>query len=395
MARGRLDVRLGCLRRPVPIMRQAASVKAGRANLRARNPPMMLVAALLPFVGSCAVTLPGEAIPLPATTLGIVGAPAPVDARARFRALFCAVLSHSEPGVPDARCNELLWRLPGESPPLATPPEPISLDPHMRLLIVGGAFSDCFRPSSTPFAESASRLQDIGLVVEYAAISGRSSSEFNARIIAEQIAAMPVAAGGPLVVIAHSKGTVDVLEAVTRYPDAARRISAVISVAGAVNGSPLADRYRGAYDYLLRERALGRCSPGDGGFLGSLVRSTRLRWLASNTLPANVHFYSLAAFTTPARLARALERPQRFLSTIDTRNDGQLLAQDQVIPGSTVLGYLNADHWAVAVRMEDEFPALAHRPVGAHPVPQGPMLEAILLLVQQDLAAAGAPQAGH
>jgi len=363
------------------------SRRAATPNRRAGSLSMMLGAALLPFIGSCAVTPASDALQLPATTLSVIGAPLVVDARTRFRALFCAVLSRSEPGTPERRCDELLWRLPDESPALATPTGTLSLDPRMRLLIVGGAFSDCFPPSSTPFAEGARRLREMGLVVEYAAISGRSSSEFNAKIIAARIATIPAAAGGPLVIIGHSKGTADVLETMARYPEAASRISAVVSVAGAVNGSPVADRYREAYDSLLRARALGHCPPGDGGLLDSLSRSTRLRWLASNALPANAKLYSLAAFTTPARLARALARPQQLLSRIDARNDGQLLAQDQVIPGSTVLGYLNADHWAVAVRIEDEFPVLAHRPAGTPLVPQEAMLEAILLLVQQDLAA--------
>ena len=34
---------------------------------------------------------------------------------------------------------------------------------------------------------------------------------------------------------------------------------------------------------------------------------------------------------------------------IDGRNDSQVIFYDQLIPGSTLLGYLNADHWAVAV----------------------------------------------
>ena len=44
---------------------------------------------------------------------------------------------------------------------------------------------------------------------------------------------------------------------------------------------------------------------------------------------------------------------------IDGRNDSQVIFYDQLIPGSTLLGYLNADHWAVAVPI-----ARAHDTVG-------------------------------
>ena len=50
---------------------------------------------------------------------------------------------------------------------------------------------------------------------------------------------------------------------------------------------------------------------------------------------------------------------------IDPLNDGQLLFIDQLIPGSALLGYVNADHWTVAIPVEEKFsgrdPALKDR----------------------------------
>ena len=54
-----------------------------------------------------------------------------------------------------------------------------------------------------------------------------------------------------------------------------------------------------------------------------------------------------------------------------------MLVQDALIPGSTLLGYLNADHWAVALDIEDESPLLAHRDEDAH-FPHLALLQAIL-----------------
>jgi hypothetical protein len=36
------------------------------------------------------------------------------------------------------------------------------------------------------------------------------------------------------------------------------------------------------------------------------------------------------------------------------RNDGLLLYTDQLIPGGTLLGYANADHWSVALSLENK-----------------------------------------
>lgn len=55
-----------------------------------------------------------------------------------------------------------------------------------------------------------------------------------------------------------------------------------------------------------------------------------------------------------------------------------------------MLGFVNADHWAVALWMEDAFPHLAHRPIGRHPFPQDALLESLLLFVQLDLQQIGA-----
>ena len=45
-----------------------------------------------------------------------------------------------------------------------------------------------------------------------------------------------------------------------------------------------------------------------------------------------------------------------LLASTDTRNDGQVLIGDALIPGSTLLGYVNADHWDVAIAVERQMP---------------------------------------
>jgi pimeloyl-ACP methyl ester carboxylesterase len=228
-------------------------------------------------------------------------------------------------------------------------------------------------------------LKKRGVDIDYVPVSGRSTSELNSKTIAARIEEERSDVRAPLILVGYSKGAADILEALARYPQAAARVAAVISVAGAINGSPLASRYLGLYARLLDNLAFGACPPGDGGVLESFTRYRRLSWLGTNPIPMNIKYYSIGTFTTPSHLARALAYPQRQLSRIAARNDGQLLAQDQLIPGSQLLGYANADHWAIAVRMEDRFPFLAHRAVGKHPFPQDTLFEAILLFVQQDL----------
>jgi hypothetical protein len=100
-------------------------------------------------------------------------------------------------------------------------------------------------------------------------------------------------------------------------------------------------------------------------------------------LPASINYYSIAAFTTHDRVARSLVVSWETLLKYEHRNDGQLLAHDALIPGSTLLGYLDADHWAVALDIEDESPLLAHRDEEAQ-FPHRALLHAILRQLAAD-----------
>ena len=66
------------------------------------------------------------------------------------------------------------------------------------------------------------------------------------------------------------------------------------------------------------------------------------------------------------------------------RNDGQIVAGDAVIPSSVLLGFVNADHWDVALPLERQFPRLAARP---HPrqFPRDALFDALLMYVAETL----------
>lgn len=67
------------------------------------------------------------------------------------------------------------------------------------------------------------------------------------------------------------------------------------------------------------------------------------------------------------------------------RNDGQVVATDATIPGSTLLGYANSDHWGIALTTEVEHPVLlARADPTAFPLEQ--LLVAVVTFVADDLA---------
>ena len=118
---------------------------------------------------------------------------------------------------------------------------------------------------------------------------------------------MALPAGETLILVTHSKGTVDTLEALAKYPALADRVAAVVSVSGAVYGSPLADSMPSALIYLGHQMPLATCPPGENmEAVDSLRRSVRLAWFATHRLPARVRFYSLAAYAGPHNVSALL-----------------------------------------------------------------------------------------
>ena len=117
----------------------------------------------------------------------------------------------------------------------------------------------------------------------------------------------------------------------------------------------------------------------------SLRPSVRKAWLADNLLPENFPYYSLVAFPKPERISSVLHFSYKKLSQVDARNDSQLLFYDQVIPSSALLGYANADHWALAMPIARSHSMLGAMFVDQNQYPREAMFEAILRFVEEKL----------
>jgi hypothetical protein len=294
---------------------------------------------------------------VPAQVLSYVGAAPVCDARPRFREIFCGLLDANRQRLElKTECDTYLWRLNDEPPSAARALSLPDHNPGLRILIVPGAFSDCFEEIGKPYQAASERLRQLGYQINNVDTRGLSGSTHNAGIIAEAVAGLKMAPSEQLVLVGYSKGTTDILHFLVNYSELARRVTAVLSVAGAVNGSPLADRFSEvSYDNWLFNLSLGKCRAGDGGVLDSLSRTRQFQWLATHPLPEHVRYFSLGAFARYEDVQLHQRATYRLLEPIEPLNDGQLLFLDQLIPGSALLGYVNADHWTVAVPVEEKF----------------------------------------
>jgi hypothetical protein len=211
---------------------------------------------------------------------------------------------------------------------------------------------DCVRELIDEEQLPTTRLREFGYSTTLLDVEGLSSSECNAELIARQLGA-EADDGRPLILVGYSKGATDLLVALNQYPELAARTAALVTVAGAVGGSPVIEHTTELTTAALRLSPYGECTVGDGGVLDSLRPPRRHAWLLDH-LPLAVPTYSMITAPEPDRVSRLLRSSYKLLGAVHPINDGALLHWDQMLPGSTLLGYANADHWAVAVPIEIE-----------------------------------------
>lgn len=309
------------------------------------------------------------------------------DQRGRFREVFCEVLESRGQEWPDYRpCEEALMRV-GQEPPGSG--QPVNLGQSERsilMLIVPGVGWECIENWLNIDESLSDLMSSYGFEAELLDVDGLSSSANNARQIRDYINGLPPELGDhEIVLIGYSKGAPDILEAVVAYPDLHPRIAAIISVAGAVGGSPLATA-ADQKDLNIMKRFPGSdCSEGDGGALESLRPSTRRAWMAENPLPQTLNYYSVVTYPSPERISSVLGGTYRKLSQVDSRNDSQVIYYDQMIPNSTLIGFVNADHWAVAVPIARSHTFMGKVFVDKNDYPREALFEALLRFIEEDL----------
>jgi hypothetical protein len=331
----------------------------------------------------------------PPVILHPLGMPAVSDDRAQFRNVLGEVVKQRHGRYPDERQLEGILHDLGET---QTPPVSVALPDtpsDLVIIIVSGVLWECVSNVALPFGRGKSvdvaseydYLKPRYATVDVVHVRGIATSEHNARIVEESIRKHKDAAN--VIVVAYSKGVPDTLEALRRMgSDTPHNLRALVSVAGVVSGSPLADWLNLYKKFLQILPTPGACSHVNENFLKSITRDRCLHWLAQHwsSMPQGIRYFSLVTFTKPNRMHWFLRLLYAKLAEVEPRNDSHMLIHDQVLPGAKLLGYVNSDHWAVALpfnRSTRSFWNLLLRNHNAFP--REVLFEAILRHVEDDL----------
>jgi hypothetical protein len=111
----------------------------------------------------------------------------------------------------------------------------------LRFVIIPGLSEECVSGFIQPFSDARPHVESLGFKTDFIMVGGLGGSDQNASQIREAVSGMPMIPGKKLVFIGYSKGATDVLEAIVRYPELSRRTAAVVTLAGVISGTPIAD----------------------------------------------------------------------------------------------------------------------------------------------------------
>jgi len=303
---------------------------------------------------------------------------------ATFGSLFCSVLEKERPDAGTwGPCSDFV-----ESPPAAR----VSLgaiSTAYRLAVVPGVLSAC-AGGSPAFQEGQQHLRSShGMTVDMIPAPNRSSAE-NGRDIAQFLKDGYHKDSRKFIVLGYSKGAPDVMEGLANDPDATAAVAAVVTVAGAIGGSPIANLLPAQADRWMKAVNLTDCQGDLSAAFASLKQDGRRDFLAQHP-GLGVPVYSVAAVSDKSNTSKVLLENWELMKIYGDRQDSQLQDEDAIYPGGINLGAVRADHWAVAMPFENTSSVKVKELVDHNHYPRTALLEALVRLVTADLTGTQPP----
>ena len=310
---------------------------------RRRGPALAGCVGLLMLLEACGFGLvPKVKYRLPGAVTVPIGARV-TDASVAFAKTFCATLTHLDPTHAEWGSCARYLEPPASEQPAAVDPIPTDLG----IIIVGGAFSHCFEAKGLfAFGPARSHLSaplpgGHALSVEPIKIGGVATPEANAAAIDAYLASHP----GDYIAIGHSKGAVDLMPSVQKYstekyPHARAQIKALVSIAGAISGTRLAELSEDltifGFKRAVRRSGLGNCDIEEEGGIRSLRRDVRHKFLRSWEPPVDLKTYSIVGVANRGDTSSVLHTMWDRLELYSRDQDSHVIAEEAIIPGAQV-----------------------------------------------------------
>ena len=268
---------------------------------------------------------------------------------------------------------------------IAAPRPPPAIRREYRLCSCR-AFSRAAFAAFTPSPTSSSSARKAGFAADVLGVGGRNDIATNAKLIAEQIDAHAADDRVASCSIGHSKGAPSCWRCSPRGPTSRRASSALLTVAGALNGSPLADDLHGLYGMTLGVMPFEGLRPRRGRPGRRPHAAARARVVGARTASRlRTPLYSLVTlpdFDAPVAVAVL---PYARLSSYSPRQRRHAARAGSGRAVSRLLGIVNADHLSVAIPHPGLLDVLCSAPV-PFPRPQVYLAAIDVIAAQQPMS---------
>ncbi len=246
------------------------------------------------------------------------------------------------------------------------------------VLLVSGLLGGSIKSLVAPVMFARTKLVLQGYAIDMAWVNGRSGCDHNARQLREDVLSSSDHHGGAITLVGYSKGCADAMHMLANYPETQSSVSTLVSLAGVVGGTPLADKVGGLTRAVLHSIPIPGVARGDWRAIADLELRYRRDWLRTNHLPDSVRYASLIAAPEAAKVSRILLGGYEVLSETSLSNDSQVIDCDAILPNSELLAVTNADHWAIALPISRRFGRWVQPFVNHNDYPRTVLLQAII-----------------
>ncbi|MFA6582943.1 MAG: hypothetical protein WCS77_01485 [Elusimicrobiaceae bacterium] len=203
------------------------------------------------------------------------------------------------------------------------------------LLFVPGFLSDF---QAAYFADQINWAKSNGIDTLRVAIQSENSTAQNSRTVASAVRK----SSKPVIMITHSKGGLDTLDMLIKYPDLRPKIKGWIAMQAPFFGSPVADRVYANPALNPMTHIMLEILGGNMGSLNSLRVAVRTRYMSKNAASIS----SATADISVLCVVYWVKKTSAFsmLSSKDYKSDGVVPVESQKLPDKPFIEIEGADH---------------------------------------------------
>jgi hypothetical protein len=267
--------------------------------------------------------------------------------------------------------------MPDSAPPIAAPPNPADSQRYAAALgkdtgalqaslasfqgkhvvLVRGFLTDLLDRTGDMMTDQIEAVRRLGSIAHKVPnFDSENPPDVNAAAIAKTVTAL----GSKVVLLTHSKGSVDTLTALVNYPKMRDQVEGWVSIQGAVQGSAVADYLAGKWEHPILEAVKRQTLAalfehlfhGSIRSLDALRTRDRVDYLTAsrNEIAKITSQIPIVAFGSAAPTRRSILRTitDPFF-TAEPHNDGLMAVARTAIPGARVLHDLDGPDHADAV----------------------------------------------